>query len=60
MVTVENEPIKENEEFKTVTCTVYDGFTDSWYTHTYSCFFCWGGSNNACLADAVKTLQIEL
>lgn len=57
IATVENEQVKEKEELKTVECTLIDPFTDELYVHTYSCFFCWGGSQNACLADGVKTLQ---
>ena len=52
-----NEAVKETEELKTVSCTLIDPFTGDLYVHTYSCFFCWGGSKDACLADGVKTLE---
>lgn len=47
-----NEAISVNSnegELKTVTCYIYvDGDFEE---YTYSCFFCWGGSQNGCVAE---------
>lgn len=59
IVTVENEPVKETEELKTVTCTVLDR-DGNWHVHSYSFFFCWGGSQNGCIANAAKELGLVL
>ncbi|MDG2432697.1 hypothetical protein [Flavobacterium sp.] len=46
---------KKNEE-KTVGCSIWDG--NNWVRHEYSCFFCWGGATNGCIAEAVKELGL--
>lgn len=48
-----NEAVKETEELKTVTCYVSDG-EGGWIQHQYSCFFCWGGAKNGCIAEAAS------
>ncbi|WP_428224145.1 hypothetical protein [Flavobacterium sp.] len=49
---VKKEVSKETkkEDVKTVTCAVWSGST--WIQHSYSCFFCWGGAMNGCIAEA--------
>lgn len=50
----ETKPTKEDvvkaDELKMVTCW---GWNDSgvFTSHNYSCFFCWGGSNNGCMRE---------
>ncbi len=57
IVTLENEPVKETEVLKTVTC---DATINGIYVSTtYSCFFCWGGSEKGCKA-ALLDLAVEL
>ena len=52
-----NETVKETEELKSVTCeAVIDGV---YYSTTYTCFFCWGGSDKGCKA-ALLDLAVEL
>ena len=41
--------VKE-EEFKTVKCWGWDS-SGHYSSHDYSCFFCWGGSHNGCMAE---------
>ena len=48
-----NETVNETEELKTVTCYVSDG-EGGWIQHQYSCFFCWGGAKNGCIAEAAS------
>ncbi|CAH0334649.1 hypothetical protein FVB9288_00242 [Flavobacterium sp. CECT 9288] len=56
--------VEVKEEVKTVKCTLYTGVTTSnpsgWETFEYSCFFCWGGSENGCLASAAKESGLAL
>ena len=52
-----NEAVKETEELKTVSCTLIDPFTGDLYVHTYSCFFCWGGSKYAYLKKKKKKIE---
>ena len=40
------------EEDKKVFCAIWDG--DSWEAYSYSCFFCWGGSHNGCIAEGAE------
>ena len=47
---------KEKNEDKTVNCSIWDG--NNWVSHSYSCFFCWGGSQNGCIADGAKELGL--
>jgi hypothetical protein len=47
---------KEKNEDKTLSCSIWDG--NSWVTHEYSCFFCWGGSTNGCIAEAANELGL--
>ena len=54
-----NETVNETEELKTVTCYVSNG-EGGWYTHTYSCFFCWEGSKNSCIAEAAILYDLVL
>lgn len=52
------------EDVKTVRCTLHTGVTvanpSGWETFSYSCFFCWGGSENGCLASAAKESGLAL
>jgi hypothetical protein len=68
-----NEPVKEkklekteeistvanfskDEDVKTVTCSVtINGVT---YVTTYSCFFCWGGSDAGCKAQLLEHIDL--
>lgn len=56
--------VEVKEEVKTVTCTLYTGVTTTnpsgWETFEYSCFFCWGGSRNGCLAAAAEESGLAL
>lgn len=51
-------------EIKTVSCTLYTGVTTAnpsgWETFSYSCFFCWGGSQDGCIASAAKESGLVL
>lgn len=61
------EPVKEkkavetskiatsNEDVKTVTCSAT--INGSTYTMEYSCFFCWGGAENACKAALLDSID---
>lgn len=49
------------EDIKTVTCTVYSGQgATGWSTYSYSCFFCWGGSRDGCIAAAAEYYGLTL
>lgn len=50
--------VKKKNEDKTVACHIWDG--NNWVRHEYSCFFCWGGAKNGCIAEAAEELGLSL
>ena len=46
------------EPDRTYNCTLYAN--GKWNTGTYSCFFCWGGGENTCIANLARNLNIVL
>ncbi len=45
-IAVEKKTEQGSEVVKQVSCSIFvDG---EWLAYEYSCFFCWGGSQNAC------------
>ncbi|MDR7208341.1 hypothetical protein [Flavobacterium piscis] len=50
------EKVKREEEVKKVSCSITIG--DYTYSSTYSCFFCWGGSDDGCKAALLDFIEL--
>ena len=44
------EDVVKDDELKTVTCWGWNA-QNVFTSYSYSCFFCWGGSNNGCMSE---------